>query len=127
MQSGELIGDSFAHREAYRNRDVNVTIAYGATRPVGPNQDGQRTTSCVTPQYLLEESTYHESVVEIDGKKAKLGINRHNQPEFILASLCFLNLADDSQPLVLLAQCKDDGALEVAQQIFKSIRFIDPD
>jgi hypothetical protein len=123
MQPSELIGDSFAHREAYGNREVEITISYGETVPQPLNQRKDSFDRCETPQHLLKESTYHQSVIEIDGQKAQLGINRYYQPEFILAYLCFLNPSERSEQLILSARCNDDHALETAQKIFASIRF----
>ena len=72
MKPSELIGDSFAYREAYRNHNIDITISYGSAHP--PTQRTEPIDPCVTPQNLLEESTYHESVLDIAGKKAKLSI-----------------------------------------------------
>ena len=125
MKPSELIGDSFAYREAYRNHNIDITISYGSAHPARPNLRSEPIDPCVTPQNLLQESTYHESVLDIAGKKAKLSINRHYQPEFIMAKLCFLNPEDKSHQLILWAQCKDDLALNTARQIFNSIIFKD--
>jgi hypothetical protein len=125
MKPSELIGDSFAYREAYRNHNIDITISYGSAHPPRPNQRSEQIDPCVTTPNLLQESAYHESVLDIAGKKAKLSINRHYQPEFIMAKLCFLNPEDKSHQLILWAQCKDDAALNTAQQIFNSIIFKD--
>lgn len=125
MKPSELIGDSFAYREAYKNRDIGITIAYGAVRPSRPNQKGDLFEPCETRPPRLEESTYHESVIEIDGRRAKLRIDRHHQPEFILADVCFLNPPDRSEQVIVMAFCKNDNALQTAQQVFNSIRFKD--
>jgi hypothetical protein len=126
MQPSELIGDSFAYREAYRNRNIEITIAYDARHPpVRPDQTGDLFDPCETQKSLREEPTYDESVVDIDGRKAKLRIDRYHKPKFILANVCFLNPPDPSEQLIVLAHCKDEHALETAQQIFNSIRFKD--
>jgi len=72
MKPSELIGDSFAYREAYRNHNIDITISYGSAHP--PTQRTKPIDTCVTPENLLEESTYHEYVLDIDGKKAKQSI-----------------------------------------------------
>jgi hypothetical protein len=124
MKPSELIGDSFAYREAYRNRNIEITIAYGAVRPLPrPEQRVDLVDPCETSKSLREEPTYQESVVEIDGRKANLRIDRAYQPKFILANVCFLNPPDRSEQLIVLAYCKDEHALETAQQIFNSIKF----
>jgi hypothetical protein len=123
MKPSELIGDSYAYREAYSNRDIEITIAYGAVRPPRLNQKGDQFDPCETRQSRLQEPTYHESVIELDGRKAKLRIDRYHQPKFILADVCFLNPPDRSEQLIVLAFCKNEHALETAQQIFNSIRF----
>jgi len=113
MEPSRLIGDSPSHREAYSNKDINITIVYGDPDP------------CVTPPFLLERTSYHEFVVDIYGKKAKLGIDRFYQPEHIRVHLCFLNLDDKGMQLRALVFCKDERALEITQMIFNSIRFKD--
>jgi hypothetical protein len=111
MQTAELIGDSYSHREAYSNREINITIVYGE-HP-----------SCETASHLLERSTYKESIIEVDGKKAKLGIDRYYQPEPIQVHLCFLNSDHEGSRLSILAFCRDDSALKTVQRVFASIKF----
>lgn len=113
MRPSELIGDSLSHREAYSNRDINITIIYGEPDP------------CDTPRHLLERPTYHESIVDIGGRNALIGIDRYYQPKAIITSVCLLNTDDSVMQLRALVFCKDDRALETAQTIFKSIRFKD--
>ena len=115
-------GNSFAYREAYSNRDIKITIVYGEVIPPRPNQRDPFA-SCDTPRSLLEEPTYNESVIEINGRKAKLGIDRTHPPDSIIAHVCFPVADDNAMPLRVVAYCKDDRALETAQQIFTSIRF----
>ena len=113
MLATELIGDSDSYREAYSNKDINITIVYGE-HP-----------SCETARHLRERPTYHESNVDIDGRKAKLGIDRYNQPEPISARLCFLDPDAGGRKLSMLAFCKDDRALKTVERIFASIKFRD--
>jgi hypothetical protein len=113
MKPAELIGDSPKYREAYNNQELYLTIVYGEFAP------------CDTPRFLLERTTtYHESVIEVDGKQARLGVDSFYQPEFTNARLCFLNADDSGMQLNVAAVCKNDQALQTAQQIFTSIRFI---
>lgn len=99
MQPSELVGDSDSHREAYSNQGINITIVYGE-HP-----------SCETARHLLDRPTYHESVIDIDGRKAKLGIDRYYQPQPINAHLCFLNSDDGGMRLSMVAFCRDDRAI----------------
>src|SRR5215216_5075947 len=62
---------------------------------------------------------------EINGKKAKIGIDRYYQPKPINAYVCFLDTNASAMQLRALVFCKDERALETAQTIFKSIRFKD--
>ena len=130
METSELIGDSFAYREAYSNQDLNITIVYGEMFPpdIFPQRRSRRGTSfdpCETVHLLLERPNYHESVIDIDGRKAKLGIDRSYQDRYIIAHLCFLKSEENATPLSIIAYCRDDRALETAQQIFTSIKFKD--
>jgi|SRR5215204_818044 len=111
MKPAELIGDSPGHREAYNNRELNLTIVYGGSLP------------CDTPRVLLESPTYHESVIEIAGKKAKIGVERRHKSEYMTAQLCFLDSDGQGKRLNLAAICKDDRALDTAHRIFTSIKF----
>ena len=111
MKPTKLIGDSFNYREAYNNQDTHLTIVYGEPTP------------CDTPRFLLERPSYSESVIDIDGRKAKLSIDGFYRPKFIIARLCFLDTDDHAMQLGAVAYCKDDRALETAQKIFTSIKF----
>ena len=113
MKPSELIGDLESHREAYANRDINITIIYG--EPV----------SCNTPSHLLERPTYHESVINIDGRQMKIGIDHYYQPKPINVYTCFLNTDDSGMQFRALILCKDERALETAQMLLKSIKFKD--
>ncbi len=126
MEPTELPGDSFRYREAYSNRHIHITIVGDVLVPESDDKlRKRRVYSCDTPDYLLVRPTYHESVIEIDGRKAKLGIDRNQVPEGIIARLCFPTADDNAFELLVAANCKDDRALETAQQIFASIRFKD--
>lgn len=111
MKPAKLIGDSLNYREAYNNQDIYFAVVYGEPAP------------CDTPNFLLERPTYSESVVDIDGRKAKLGIDGFNRPKFISANLCFLDADNYAMQLGAVAYCKDDSALKTARQIFTSIKF----
>lgn len=111
MKPAKLIGDSLNYREAYNNRDIYLAVVYGEPTP------------CDTPSFLLERPTYSESVVDINGRKAKLGIDDFYRPKFISARLCFLGADDRAMQLGAVAYCKDDSALKAVRQIFTSIKF----
>lgn len=111
MKPAPLIGDSLNHREAYNNQDIYFAVVYGEPTP------------CDTPSFLLERSSYSESVVDINGRKAKLGIDGFYRPKFISARLCFLDADEHAMQLGAMAYCKDDSALKVVRRIFTSIKF----
>jgi hypothetical protein len=113
MKPAELIGDSPNYREAYNNREIYLAVMYGEFIP------------CDTPHFLLESPRYHESVIEIDGKKARLGVDSFYRPEFVNARLCFLDADDSGMQLNIAASCKHEQALQNARRIFTSIRFTD--
>ena len=121
MKPSRLIGDSFAYREAYNNQEIYITIVYGVIMP-RRNERDRPFDACDTPASLLEEPTYHESVIDIDGRKANLSIDRHVQPKYNIAHVCF-HPDDEGVQLIVVANCRDERALETAQQIFTSIRF----
>ena len=124
MKPSKLIGDSPAYREAYSNRVINITIVYGEAIPLRRNQSDSRFDQCDTPRFLLDEPTYRESVIDIGGRKAKLGINRYHQPDYIIADVCFPKADENTTPLRVIADCRGEPGLVVAQQIFASIKFI---
>lgn len=112
MWPSALMGDSLNHREAYSNRDLNVTVIYGEYAPCAP-------------RHVPDRPSYRESIIDVGGRKAKLGIDRNYQPDHIIANVCFLKADAASMRLNVVAFCRDDRALETAQQIFSSIRFKD--
>jgi len=124
MKNVEPMGDAYAYREAYSNKDINLTIVYGPVHFVKPDE-ADPFDKCETPRSLLENPVYHESEIVIDGKRARLGIDRKHQPDFINAIVCFPTISDKDVPFRVVAYCKDDGALQIAQQIFESITFKD--
>lgn len=121
MKPSRLIGDSFAYREAYSNKTLEITIVYGEVLPRLKASD-RPFDPCETPRSLLEQPTYQESLIDINGRKAKLGINRRYEPEYILADVCFVNVPEEQ--LIVSAHCKDATALQTANEIFKSIKFV---
>jgi hypothetical protein len=121
-----LIGDSFRHREAYSNSDIHIFIVSEVLLPQWEDElRRRRIHSCDTPDYLLKRSTYQESVIEIDGRKAKLGIERNSPPKSSSARPCVPSMDDKAFELLIAANCKDDRALETVYQIFDSLRFSD--
>jgi len=124
MKRGRLIGDSPAYRESYINPDLQITISYGSLVPTVVNQSDGRFEQCQTPASLAKEPTYSETLVDIDGTKAKVGINRYHQPNYIIANVCF-GKVDGRKLLRIAADCKGERGLAVAQQIFSSIKFKD--
>jgi hypothetical protein len=123
MEPAELEGDSFVYREAYRNRDISIVVGYGEI--VTRRNEGDRPLNpCDTPRSFLGRPTYQESILEVDGGRAKFWTDRSNQPEFTTAGICF---PPDDKDVVLIvgAEYKDDRALEIVKQIFNSIRFKD--
>jgi hypothetical protein len=77
---------------------------------------------CEPPEIVNKGPAYSESVIEIDGRQAKLGIT-HTIDRGIGATLCFPNADDSVFDLLFAAHCEDEHALATAQQIFSSIRF----
>ncbi len=113
MEPRKPSGDSPSYREAYSNGDIYITIVYSESD------------SCATSPYFLAQSTYHESLTDIGGRKVKLGIAPYFQPKNSMASVCFLTTNDSAMQLRVSVFCKDERALETAQLILKSIRFKD--
>jgi len=121
MKSAELLGDAFAHREAYRNKKIYMTIVYGE---ISPNRDkrGLPFDACDTSHLTEDQTTYEESVMDVAGRKAKLGIDSHLRSEYVIASLC-MPPNEKGVQLIVVAYCKDDHAVDTARQIFTSVRF----
>jgi len=63
MRTTAPLGDSDAYQESYRNATVRLDIAYGDFD------------ACKTDDESIRNGTYTESFLEINGKKAKLGID----------------------------------------------------
>jgi hypothetical protein len=123
MAAAELFGDSFAYREAYRNRDIYLTIVYGEISPRHHDQ-GLSYDACDRPAWIRNQHSYQESVIEVAGTKAKLAIDRHLEPKQVIADLCFPPDSERNQ-LILVAYCTDERAVATARQIFSSVSFID--
>jgi len=121
----ELPGDSVFHREAYRNHDIDMIIISTLLVPNLPEGlRKERVYSCDTPRYLVGRSSYQETIVEINGRKAKVGIDpNRNSSGSMVARVCFPNSSDDGFDMIVEAGCKNESALATARQIFTSIRF----
>lgn len=123
MQSAELFGDSWWYREAYSNSQIHLEIIGDVMVPeVEASLRERRVSTCDTPEILRNDPTYSESVIEIDGRQAKLGIT-HTIDRGIGATLCFPNADDGVFDVLFAAHCQDEQALATARQIFSSIRF----
>jgi hypothetical protein len=72
---------------------------------------------------FLQRTNYYESMLEIDKRKAKLGIDRDTSRKRIIARLCFPNADDNLFELLIVATCQDERALQTSKQIFNSITF----
>lgn len=118
-------GDSYSYREAYRKRQINVTIVYG--EPFVPLTVGSSPfllPSCdASPS--ANNSHFLESFVVVDGRKGKMTIDRSQEKNFIDADICFPKTARNEAPFQIIAYSQDEHALEIVQQIFSSIRFKD--
>lgn len=123
MKPAELVGDSFAYREAYSNQEIYIVVSYGEVLPRRHEHD-RPFDACDTSASLLEEPTHHESAVEINGRKAKLRIDRRLNPEYFIANVCYPP-DDKGTQLIVIASGKDNRAWKTAQQIFSSVRFMD--
>lgn len=121
MKPAELLGDSYAHREAYVNKDLHLTIVYGEVLPPRHEHD-PIFDACELSASLQNDSAYHESIIDIHGHKAKLGIDLRLQPKYTAAHVCFPHDAEGNQ-LIVLAGGSDQRAMQLADQIFASIRF----
>jgi len=122
MEPTEPEGDSIAYREAYRNQEIDIVIVYGEIVP--RRNEGDRPFDACISRSPIERPTRRESIIDIDGRRAKLSIDRTYQPEFTTARVCFPP-NDQGIQLIVVVDCKNDRALETAQQIFTSIRFKD--
>jgi hypothetical protein len=124
MRSVEPFGDSERYREAYSNKDFSLTIVYDlvSSKSVDELQKG-RLYSCDKTHTPPEDTTYRESILDIDGKKAILRIGHASPINSVTADLCFPATGDVTVPLRIFAICNDDRALETVQRIFHSITF----
>lgn len=123
MKPAELIGDSYTYREAYHNQGIYIVISYGEFMPRRSQHDNPFN-ACDAPPAIQNDRTYHESLMDIEGRKAKFVIHDNNGRGSIVTSVCFPP-NDKGVQLIVAAFCKDDPAAQVAREIFASIRFDD--
>jgi len=125
MKPAEVLGDRLRFTQAYGNSEIHITIMDGAV--LLPDLEDKlrkaRFYSCDPPEIVIKHPTYNESLIQIDGRQAKLGIARGEDLGGITAQLCFPGADDSAFELMLAANCEDDRALATARQIFSSIRF----
>jgi hypothetical protein len=110
MMTGTPLGDSDDYRSVYQNANMRITIIYG------------KSNSCATSEVLAERSSYPESFVEVDGRKARLGVDGFYKPG-VIAYFCVPPEDRISAQLEVNIMCKDDHALEQARRVFASIEF----
>ena len=124
MRSEEqLIGDSVRYRESYSNNQLGLILIGDIVVPVLITEvRKKRAFSCDPPEIVRKNSTYSESLIQVDGRQAKLAITRSAE-RGIYARVCFPNADDSVAELEVIANCPDDQALATARQIFSSIEF----
>ena len=123
MRSVDLVADFLRYTEGYSNGAVHLIISGDYQLPEFKDKSrNKRIFTCDSPATLRNEPTYTESLIQVDGRQAKLAIAYTG--ERIAASLCFPNADDSVYDLLLTANCQDEQALATARQIFSSIRFI---
>ena len=123
MRSEKLIGDSLRYRESYSNKQLGLILIGDAVVPVPDTVLlKKRIFSCDRPEIVRKDPTYSESLIQVDGRHAKLAIT-HAAEGGISAHVCFPNADDSVAELVLIADCKNDQAFAIAREIFNSIRF----
>ena len=119
------VGEQLRYARAYRNDDIYISIMDGEV--LFPDLEDEvrkrKFYSCDSPEFVTKHASYKESLIEIDGRKAKLGIARGEELGGITARLCFPGADDKSFALLVAANCKDDRAFAIARQIFSSIKF----
>ncbi|HEX7771872.1 MAG TPA: hypothetical protein VF435_05590, partial [Pyrinomonadaceae bacterium] len=124
MRSEEqLIGDSLRYVEAYSNNQLGLTIVGDLLVPVPDSElQKKRAFPCDPPEIIRKNPTYRESLIQVDGRQAKLWITRSAE-RGIYARVCFPNADDSLAALEIIASCKDDQGLATAREIFNSIEF----
>lgn len=124
MRSEEqLMGDSIRYREGYSNKQLGLILIGDIVVPVLiTDVRKKRPFSCDPREMVQKNPTYSESLIQIDGRQAKLGITRSAE-RGIYARVCFPNADDSIAELEVIANCQDDQALATARQIFSSIEF----
>lgn len=124
MKPAKLLGDNARYTEAYSNREIHVTMIGDRSDPDFKDKlRNAKLYSCDWPEFLTKHPTYTESLVEIDGRQARLGIARGKEFGGISARICFPGADGDAFDLLIAALCRDDRALVTARQIFSSVRF----
>jgi len=120
MKMVEPLGDALWYREAYSNKNIGLAISYGDVLiPDAKLPDSL--TLCDTAALQRDEPTLTVSAATIDGRQAKLQLRRGRG--FVFAAVCFAKAPDNPIPLFVGAYCKNEQAVDIAQEIFKSIKF----
>ena len=90
MKPAAILGDSARHIKAYSNAEIHVTVIGDVI--FTESKDGLRKrldNSCDGPAIITKHPTYSESVIQIDGRQAKLGVARGKEFDGIVARVCF--------------------------------------
>ena len=123
MRSVDLVADFLRYTEGYSNGPVHLIISGDYQLPEFKDKSrNKKIFTCDPPATLRNGPTYTESLIQVDGRQAKLAI-AHTVERGIAASLCFPNADDSDYELLVTANCQDERALATARQIFSSIRF----
>lgn len=120
MKPVEMLGDAPWYREAYGNKDIGITVSYGYTS-IPDAKLPESLTSCDTTALEHNDPTFTTSAITIDGRTAKLTQNRDGG--FIFTSICFAKSRDNLIPLWVAARCRNQRAVDLALEIFRSIKF----
>jgi hypothetical protein len=124
MMPTEIPGDFARHITAYSNAEIHITVVGDVLSTESKDALRKRpANSCDGPAIITKHPTYSESIIQIDGRQAKLSVARGKEFEGIVARVCFPGADADLYDLLVAANCKDIRALETARQIFSSIKF----
>lgn len=124
MKEDEIWADRIHYTKAFKNEEIRIEIIGDTFNPDVREKLRQGNFQlCKRPETITNHPTYKESLLEIDGRQAQLGIARGEEFGGIGATVCFPAPGDPAHEFMIAARCKDDHALAIGMEIFNSITF----
>ena len=112
MKKTETPGDYFGPNAAFSNGHLILNYQY-ATEDLYSDHES-----------LSKETSYRVSALDVAGKRGKLQTWGDDRSGWSFVTLCFSDIGDGKTRLHLGAASKAQLEIDVARQIFSSVRFL---